>query len=41
METPCNHAFHSSCLKKWMEIKMECPCCRVLIPAFHQKLGNI
>lgn len=28
MITPCDHVFHSECLKKWMDIKPECPVCR-------------
>lgn len=30
--TPCNHMFHSQCLTRWMEEKMECPTCRKKIP---------
>lgn len=32
MVTPCDHAFHSECLLKWMEIKLECPTCRRALP---------
>ncbi len=32
MYTPCGHAFHPGCLMKWMEIKMECPYCRAILP---------
>ena len=32
MMTPCNHSYHSVCLKKWMDIRMECPTCRQAIP---------
>jgi len=28
MITPCNHAFHSECLKSWLKLKKECPFCR-------------
>jgi hypothetical protein len=28
MVTPCDHVFHTDCLKEWMEQKMECPSCR-------------
>lgn len=24
----CNHAFHTSCIKKWLKKKRSCPCCR-------------
>ena len=24
----CGHQFHSSCILKWFDKKMECPCCR-------------
>lgn len=26
--TPCNHAFHPDCLKRWFETKAQCPSCR-------------
>jgi len=32
MKTPCRHHFHESCLKGWMEIKLECPFCRSPLP---------
>lgn len=32
MVSPCEHAFHPECLFKWMEIRMECPCCRKVLP---------
>ena len=32
MMTPCNHSYHAMCLKKWMEIREECPTCRQAIP---------
>ena len=32
MATPCNHYFHESCLKEWMNHKMECPTCRQQLP---------
>jgi len=32
--TPCDHFFHESCLRQWMEVKMECPTCRGLLPPF-------
>ena len=28
MVTPCEHLFHTECLKQWLEIKLECPVCR-------------
>lgn len=33
MVTPCNHIFHSECLLRWMDVKMECPMCRSQLPA--------
>ena len=33
MKTPCNHSYHIICLKKWMDIRLECPTCRQGIPA--------
>lgn len=32
--TPCNHIYHSNCLKEWMEMKMDCPTCRSHLPDF-------
>ncbi|KAK9689864.1 hypothetical protein RND81_09G087000 [Saponaria officinalis] len=32
MVTPCDHYFHSGCLQRWMDIKMECPTCRRSLP---------
>ncbi|KAK1358909.1 Transmembrane E3 ubiquitin-protein ligase 1 [Heracleum sosnowskyi] len=32
MVTPCDHFFHSECLRKWMDEKMDCPTCRHLLP---------
>lgn len=32
MVTPCEHFFHSGCLQRWMDIKMECPTCRRPLP---------
>ncbi len=32
MVAPCNHCYHSDCLERWMEIKLECPVCRAPLP---------
>jgi len=32
MLTPCNHFFHPMCLQRWMDVKMECPTCRAVLP---------
>lgn len=32
MITPCKHKYHIVCLKKWIDIKLECPTCRKQIP---------
>ena len=32
MVTPCNHFFHPQCLQRWMDVKMECPTCRQILP---------
>ena len=33
MIAPCNHIFHRECLQQWMDVKMECPICRLNLPA--------
>ncbi|GAU27134.1 hypothetical protein TSUD_104430 [Trifolium subterraneum] len=33
MVTPCDHFFHSGCVQRWMDIKMECPTCRRALPS--------
>lgn len=32
MMAPCDHIFHRDCLEQWMEVKMECPICRMSLP---------
>ncbi|KAK9829544.1 hypothetical protein WJX72_006402 [[Myrmecia] bisecta] len=32
MVTPCGHFFHQQCLQRWMDVKMECPTCRTVLP---------
>ncbi|WOL07699.1 transmembrane E3 ubiquitin-protein ligase 1-like [Canna indica] len=32
MVAPCDHCFHTGCLQRWMDIKMECPTCRRSLP---------
>ncbi|SJX63589.1 related to TUL1-Golgi-localized RING-finger ubiquitin ligase [Sporisorium reilianum f. sp. reilianum] len=32
MLAPCQHAFHTECLERWLEIKNECPSCRSVLP---------
>ncbi|EZG43642.1 RING finger protein [Gregarina niphandrodes] len=32
--TPCQHFFHKECLLKWMEVKLECPTCRRILPPY-------
>ena len=34
MVTPCHHAFHQNCLKRWMEVQMICPICRAQLPQY-------
>jgi hypothetical protein len=33
MLAPCDHLFHRECLVRWMDVKMECPTCRTVLPA--------
>jgi len=33
MITPCEHVYHTECLTRWMEQKLECPTCRGQLPA--------
>lgn len=37
--TPCNHAFHTECLVRWMEEKLICPLCRETIPPLETESG--
>ncbi|PWZ00290.1 hypothetical protein BCV70DRAFT_200446 [Testicularia cyperi] len=32
MVAPCQHAFHTECLERWLTIKTECPSCRSALP---------
>ena len=32
MVCPCDHIYHTTCLTRWMEQKMECPTCRSALP---------
>ncbi|RLN15370.1 hypothetical protein BBJ28_00007894 [Nothophytophthora sp. Chile5] len=32
MIAPCDHIFHRECLQGWMQVKMECPTCRCVLP---------
>ncbi|CAI5719177.1 unnamed protein product [Hyaloperonospora brassicae] len=32
MIAPCDHIFHCECLRGWMQVKMECPTCRHVLP---------
>lgn len=32
MVAPCHHAFHTECLSQWMDVKLECPTCRSVLP---------
>jgi hypothetical protein len=32
MLAPCDHIFHSECMIQWMNVKMECPICRMELP---------
>ena len=32
MVTPCNHVFHTICLERWKEYKLECPLCKKDLP---------
>jgi hypothetical protein len=32
MVCPCDHVFHTPCLRRWMKQKQECPLCRAALP---------
>jgi hypothetical protein len=32
MVTPCGHWYHTDCLAPWLEIRLECPMCRMPLP---------
>ena len=32
MLTPCDHLFHTGCLRPWLEQRLECPTCRMRLP---------
>lgn len=32
MVTPCQHLFHTKCLRRWLHIKLDCPTCRGPLP---------
>ncbi|GAX74347.1 hypothetical protein CEUSTIGMA_g1796.t1 [Chlamydomonas eustigma] len=34
--TPCGHFFHEPCLRRWSEVKLECPYCRRRLPPLHE-----
>nr|XP_046188237.1 RING finger protein 122-like [Oncorhynchus gorbuscha]XP_046188238.1 RING finger protein 122-like [Oncorhynchus gorbuscha] len=41
---PCQHAFHRSCLVKWLEVRCVCPMCNKPItgpPEHHHSLGTL
>ena len=38
MKTPCGHIFHPDCLRHWMDVKLECPSCRLKLPLFSDNL---
>ncbi|KAH9268030.1 hypothetical protein BASA84_000498 [Batrachochytrium salamandrivorans] len=35
MVTPCQHFFHTECLERWMDVKLECPVCRFQLPPIY------
>lgn len=37
MQTPCNHKFHTECLKPWLIHKLECPKCRTVLPPLDEE----
>lgn len=31
-QLPCEHCFHDSCIKPWLEVQNTCPICRAVLP---------
>ena len=38
MVTPCDHLFHTPCLATWLQSKLECPTCRLVLPEERSRL---
>jgi hypothetical protein len=32
MITPCDHLFHTTCLRPWLDHALQCPTCRLMLP---------
>jgi hypothetical protein len=32
MVTPCDHIFHTQCLRPWLDQALQCPTCRLTLP---------
>ena len=39
-QLPCEHCFHESCIKPWLEVQNTCPICRAVLPGTEARAEN-